>query len=396
MTYHAPIRGILRASAATDPNALLGELTTAFASFKASHKADLDEIRAALADRDAQSAMAQMNRGPRPIGNRDDELQALAQFSRVGEVSASLSIGGSETGDLSKGGAAVFPEVSNQIRIRQFEQSALARLARRVTMATGDVFEEPQDLGQPGAEWVGETAARPPLDSPDFALLQVPLDEVYTNVKITQRLLDDSRYNLGGWLADRIADRLSRAAGAAFMSGNGTLKPTGILTAPVSADPDATRAWGTVQTFYTGAAGAFGTGAAGPDLLVDMVYSLAPRFRTGASWIMNSKTAGVIRKMRDGDGRLMWAESLAAGQPATLLGYPVQLDEFAPDIGAGSQAVLFGNFSEAYLIVERSGLRLLRDPYSDKPNVHFYAYQRVGGKLQDSEAVKSATFAVEP
>lgn len=392
-------RGILRAYANADPNAVMAQLQTAFAGFKEKHQGEVADLRAAVDEMAAQSAMAGMRGNPtNPAGpgNHTHEIEALAQFSRFGEVRADLSIGGGEPGDLSKGGAAVFPAISNQIMVRQFAQSALARLARRVTITAGNVFEEPQDLGEPGAAWVDETEARPNLGTADFERLTIPVDEVYTSQRITQRLLDDSQYPLGGWLAERIADKLARAAGAAFMTGDANKKPKGLADYPMTSEADSARAWGTIQAHYTGTDGAFGAGGAGPDLLVDVVYSLAAQFRPNARWIMNSKTAGIIRKMKDGENRFIWSDSLAAGQPALLMGHPVELDEYAPDMATDAPAIFFGDFATGYCIVEKPGLRLLRDPFSNKPNVIFYAYSRIGGRLQDSEAVKAVVFGTEP
>jgi len=397
MTYQN--RGILRAYANADPNAVMAQLQTAFAGFKDKHQGEVADLRAAVDEIAASVAVRGMTGGGSGTvspGNRAHEVEALAHFGRTGEVRADLSIGGASPGDLSKGGAAVFPWVSDTIRVRQFAQSAVARLARRVQMDSGNVFEEPQDLGDPGAAWVDETDARPALASADFARLTVPLDELYSLQRITQRLLDDSKYDLGGWLAGRIADRLARAAGEAFMTGNGTLRPKGLADYPMTAEVDDARAWGTIQAHYTGADGAFGAGSAGPDLLVDVVYSLAARFRPDARWIMNSKTAGAIRKMKDGEGRFIWSDSLAAGQPPLLLGYPVELDEYCPDMATDAAAIFFGDIGQAYCIVDRPGLRLLIDPYSDKPNRLFYSYMRIGGRLQDSEAVKAVVFGSDP
>lgn len=189
----------------------------------------------------------------------------------------------------------------------------------------------------------------------------------------------------------RIADKFGRSAGSAFMIGDGFNKPRGLSTYTLASTADATRAWGTVQGVYTGISGAFAASSPG-DVLVNAIYALRSEYRRGARWIMNSATANLIRKMKDGDGRFLWGDSLVTGQPPSLLGYPVELDEYAPDIAANTAAIWFGDFSQAYVIVERPGLRLLRDPFTDKPNVIFYCYSRVGGSLQNSEAVKAIVF----
>ena len=222
-------------------------------------------------------------------------------------------------------------------------------------------------------------------------LLTTRLNEVYCLQTITQRLLDDSTYDLGAWLTGRISDKLGRVAGSAFMIGDGVNKPRGLSTYTVAVTTDATRAWGTIQGVYTGTSADFA--ATGPaDVLVNAVYALRSEYRPNASWIMNSLTAGKVRKLKDSTGRFLWSDSLTPGQPPMLLGYPCYLDEYAPDIAASTAAIWFGDFTRAYLIVDRPGLKLLRDPYTSKPNVLFYCYQRIGGALVNSEAVKAVVF----
>jgi HK97 family phage major capsid protein len=402
---HMKTRGIVAVRAqGADLATTIKALDNEIRAFKDRHAGAVEDLRAAVDQQAGQIAALRLNgtgSAAPSRGNPREEKDAIAAFGRGVEsaldkfaVRADLSIGGAGGGDLTKGGATVFPAVSDEIMQRQFAQSAIARLARRVTIESGSNFQEPQDLGDVGSAWVGETDARPTTATADFALLDVPLHEVYANQKITQRMLDDSRYPLGDWLSSRIADKLARAAGAAFATGDGSKKPLGLTAYTLESTPDAARAWGNIQAHFTGVAGDFA--ASDPqDIIVDTVHSLQAHFRPNARWVMNSKTAGAVRKLKDLQGRFLWADSLAAGQPPILAGYPVELDEFMPDIGADAPAIWFGDFQQAYVIVERPGLRLLRDPFSDKPHVLFYAYSRVGGALQNSEAVKAIVFGAE-
>lgn len=402
---HAKFRGIqaVRAQGA-DMKSLIEGVTNDIKAFKDRQAGEVQELRAAVDQQAGQIAAMRLNgtgSAAPARGNPREEKDAIAAFGRGVEsaldkfsVRADLSIEGGGGGDLSKGGATVFPAISDQIMQRQFAQSAIARLARRVTIESGSNFQEPQDLGDVGSAWVGETEARPTTATADFALLDVPLHEVYANQKITQRMLDDSRYPLGDWLSGRIADKLGRAAGAAFATGDGSKKPFGLTSYTLESTEDATRAWGNIQAHFTGVSGDFAASTP-QDIIVDVVHSLQAHFRPNARWVMNSKTAGAVRKMKDADGRFLWADSLAAGQPPLLAGYPVELDEFMPDIGADAPAIWFGDFEQGYIIIERPGLRLLRDPFTDKPHVHFYAYSRVGGALQNSEALKAIVFGIE-
>ena len=175
------------------------------------------------------------------------------------------------------------------------------------------------------------------------------------------------------------------------MGGDGVDKPKGFLTHPVTLDE--TWAWGSLGYVATGAAGDFSSGTSA-DNIVDLVYALAARYRANASFVMNSKTAGAVRKMKDADGRFLWSDGLAAGEPARLMGYPVLLAEDVPDIAMGAYAVAFGDFGAGYTVAERPDLRILRDPFSAKPHVLFYATKRVGGDVSDFAAIKLLKFAV--
>lgn len=296
---HAGKAGILAVRAqGGDVKAVLDQLNADWQGFKDRHQAEIKEVRAAADQANAELAALKLN-GPAPSGighrgNWTDETQALAQYSRMGEVRADLSIGGSEPGDLSKGGAAVFPAISQRIMVRQFDQSAIARLARRVTIEAGSEWIEPQDLGQPGSAWVGETEARPALTTAEFTQLTVPVHEVYALQRITQRLIDDSQYDLGGWLAERIADKLARSAGEAFMLGDGDKKPNGLTDYSMTSEADAERDWGVIQAHYTGSASGLGTTEA--DILVDVIYSLRAQFRPGAAGLQD------VDRVREGSG----------------------------------------------------------------------------------------------
>ncbi|MBO9715070.1 phage major capsid protein [Sphingomonas sp.] len=239
--------------------------------------------------------------------------------------------------------------------------------------------------------WASETGARDETDTPVFNEIAPPMGELFANPAASQAMLDDAQFDVEGWLADEVAREFAAAEGAAFVNGNGTSKPKGFLQATVSASSDASRTFGQLQYIASGAAGAF---AANPEeKLIDLMQALRPPYRQGASWVMNSATLAKIRKFKTTTGEFLWAPGLAAGQPATLLGYPVVEAEDMPDIAANSLSIAFGNFKAGYLIADRTETQVLRDPYSNKPYVHFYATKRVGGMVSNSEAIKLLKFA---
>lgn len=402
MKHERKFRGIMavRANASGDPKQVLAEMTNAFSQFKQDHKAEVRELQSGLDEvNQSLSALRVGGSGPASGGaserDRTEVNSALRKLIRDGDESAMASLqtginAGMSTDSNPDGGFSVVPYLSPVMTQRLHAISPMRQLARTEVIAT-DVFEEIADTGEAGAEWVEEREARGDTDSPTLHKLSVPVHEVSAMPKITQRLLDDSTFDLATWLTGHISQRFARKEGAAFINGNGVSKPRGILQYDTADTDDDTRAWGTIQTTPTGKAGGFldpTTSVSPADALIDLVYTLKPEYRAGASWIMNRKTASVVRKFKDADGRFLWVDSIAAGEPPRLMGFPVSLDEEMPDVGAGEMPIAFGDFASGYLIVDRIGLRLLRDPYTDKPNVRFYTTKRVGAALYNSEAVK--------
>ncbi len=240
--------------------------------------------------------------------------------------------------------------------------------------------------------FVGFEAARPETGTPTFTEIVPASGDLYANPAVSQQMLDDAMFDVEKFLADEIATEFARAEGKAFVSGNGTNQPLGFLASPKATTADGTRPMGTLQTIGTGAAGAFP--ASNPqDKLIDLVQSLRSPYRQGAVFVMNSATAAAIRKFKTTDGQFLFQPSLAAGQPAALLGYPLIEAEVMPDIAAGSLSIAFGNFKAGYVIAERNATTILRDPYTHKPYVHFYATKRIGGQVVNSEAIKLLKFA---
>lgn len=290
-----------------------------------------------------------------------------------------------------EGGYAVPREIDAMIARTLADISPIRAIATVVQTGSAGYRKLVTTGGTPSG-WVSEVAARPETDTPDFTEIAPPSGELYANPAASQAMLDDAAFDVESWLASEIAEEFARAEGAAFVGGTGTNQPRGFLTGTPTAQADGVRAFGTLQYVASGADGAFA--AADPeDRLVDLVHALRPAYRQGASFVMNSTTLARIRKFKTDDGAFLWQPSLAAGQPATLLGYPVIEAEDMPDIDSDSLSIAFGNFRAGYLIAERSATAILRDPFTNKPFVHFYATKRVGGQVMNSEAIKLMKFA---
>jgi HK97 family phage major capsid protein len=291
----------------------------------------------------------------------------------------------------SAGGYAVPEEIDAQIDRVLTSMSPIRTIANVVKVGSAGYRKLVTKGGTPSG-WVSETAARPETGTPDFTEIAPPFGELYANPAASQAMLDDAAFDVESWLASEIATEFARAEGAAFVGGNGVNRPKGFLAAPTSTNGDGTRAFGTIQFVATGVAGGF-PASNQQDKLIDLVQSLRPPYRQGAVFVMNSSTAARIRKFKTADGAFLWQPSLSAGQPDTLLGYPVVEAEDMPDVAADSLSVAFGNFRAGYLIAERTETQILRDPFTNKPFVHFYATKRIGGQVANSEAIKLLKFS---
>jgi len=276
-----------------------------------------------------------------------------------------------------------------------FVDSALSaahsiRSIAHVVTVEASAYDILMDHGEMDAGWATEQDAVNDTATPKLDRIRIPLHELSAMPKASQRLLEDSAFDIENWLAGRIADTFARFEGRAFLRGTGEDQPKGFLSYDKVAD--GAQNWGQLAYIATGGAGKFKETMA-PDKLVDLVYALDARYRAKSRFVLNSKTAGHIRKLKDSDGRFLWADGLALQEPARLLGYPVVICEDMPDIEPDAYAIAFGDFSAGYTIVERPDLRVLRDPFSAKPHVLFYATKRVGGAVTDFSAIKLLKFS---
>jgi HK97 family phage major capsid protein len=291
-----------------------------------------------------------------------------------------------------EGGFAVPQLIDQLIEKRLRDISPIRSIAQVVQVGSSGYRKLVASAGLTSG-WVAETVARPETATNTFAEVVPPSGELYSNPAATQAMLDDAVFDVENWLAEEIAREFAQKEGAAFINGTGVARPKGLLTYATATTADATRPFGTLQYMATGTAAAFP--AANPaDKLVDLVHALRPAYRQGAVFVMNSKTLSQVRKFKDTTGQFLWQPSLQVGVPASLLGYSVIEAEDMPDVAADSLSIAFGNFNAGYVIADRTGVRILRDPYSNKPYVHFYATKRTGGAVTNSEAIKLLKFSV--
>lgn len=324
-------------------------------------------------------------------GVEDTHLKAFDAYLRTGDDDAlrglEMDVKSMSTVVNGDGGYLIDPVTSDTIQ-GVLRSSASLRAVANVVHVEASSYDVLIDQGNAGAGWADEIADRSETGTPTIDRISIKLHELSAMPKASQRLLDDTAFDIETWLGGKIAETFSRAEAGAFIAGDGNDKPRGILNHG-AVDNDIW-AWGNLGYVPTGVDGDIGSG----DALIELVYALGAEYRANASFVMNSKTAGALRKLKDADGRHLWSDGFTAGEPARLLGYPVLIAEDMPDVSSNADAIAFGDFRAGYTIAERPDLRVLRDPFSAKPHVLFYATKRVGGDVSDFAAIKLLRFAV--
>lgn len=275
------------------------------------------------------------------------------------------------------GGFLVSPEMSSEIVKKIYESSPIRQLASVQTISTNSL-KIIEDLGEAGSGWVGERESRTETTTPGIKEIEIPVHELYAEPRATQGFLDDASINVEAWLADKVGDKFLRDEATAFVSGSGVKKPKGILTYASGSG------FGYLERTGTASATAL-TG----DELIDLQASLKEAYQGNAVWLMNRLIVAYVRKLKDSQGRYLWEPGLAQGAPAMLLGKPVEYaSDLASSLTANAEAVIYGNIKAGYQVVDRVGIRVLRDPFTAKPYIKFYTTKRVGGGVKDFDAIK--------
>lgn len=402
-------------------------INRAFEEFKSKNDAAIAETKKGFSDvvraeevkriSDAMSEMQKaydaeivaLKRAARPAGQEEksaEQVEYKAAFDRWFRKGESRDFTENDLRVLERkalsvgsdpdGGFTVLPEIDQAIDATIKIVSPFRSLATVRSIGTAS-YKRFVNLHGTTSGWVGESEARTSTTTPTLKEVEIPVMEIYASPTATQSLLDDSFVNIESWLAEEVALEFAYQEGVAFISGSGLKKPTGILSQTIAADT-ANLAYGSVGYYATGTSGAFTAPSTSPitqgaDCLHSVIYGLKPGYRPSASWIANRRTIAEVRKLKDGYANYLWQPGAVAGEPATLMGYPLVDMEDMPDIAANSYSMAFGDWRRSYTIVDRIGTRVLRDPYSSKPNVIFYTTKRVGGAVTMHEAYKLLKFA---
>ena len=400
--FKQPVRGLVgvRADASTDIKALIEEQGKTFEAFKAAHQKELEDLKKGMGDVvqseqvdrintsvgelqaaiDAANtkiaAMSLSGTGPDAVKDAEYTEAFQAHFSK-GQVQANLNKGADP-----EGGFLAPVEWDRTITDKLVEVSAMRSIASVQNISTAG-FTKLFNLRGTGSGWVGEEDARPETSTPTFGSMVITPGEIYANPGATQGMLDDAAIDLESWLANEVQTEFAKQEGLAFVAGNGVNKPNGFLSYATGAANAGANPLGAI-----GVDPAAATTAVTEDELLDLIYGTPASYTNGARFVMNRTTLGKIRKLRDADGRQLWQPSSVAGQPSQLLAYPVTEMPDMPDMAANTTPIAFGNFARGYLIVDRTGVRVLRDPFTAKPKVLFYTTKRVGGAVVDPKAIR--------
>ncbi len=393
-------RGIQSVSAETNIPHVLEDLQKAFADFKAENNRQLQDLQAGIGPDPLQLAKieninaevgklqaeidgvnlklasVQMNSGQPQLRDSGYSAAFLSHMQK-GEVNAELHKG------VDKEGGYLTPvEWDRTITDKLIQISPIRQLASVQTISNNGYIKLLNDRGATSG-WVGEKDDRPETDTPGFSALRFETGEIYANPAATQQVLDDAEINLEAWLAGEVQTEFAYQEGVAFLSGNGVNKPDGLLTYATGGSNANKHPWGPIESLSSGAANDISS-----DGIIDLIYGLPSEYTGNASFLMNRNTQGRVRKLRDGQGNYLWQPSFQVGQPATLGSYPLHEVVGMPDVAANSLAMAFGDIRRSYLVIDRMGVRVLRDPYTKKPYVQFYTTKRVGGGVSDPTSMK--------
>jgi HK97 family phage major capsid protein len=419
----ARTRGLVGVRAdASDATKVLNELKKAFEDFKAEHQKEVADLKKGMGDVVQTEKVDRINAEITKLQNAIDDMNKLIAASRVGgdgdgnRLSADerahaagfsayfrkgadaglrdLEVKASASTDSDPDGGYVVDRQTEQTIDRVLGTVSAIRSIAGVISVSTSMYRKLVNQGGAAGGWAGEREARPEMAAPKLAALEFPVMELYANPAATQALLDDARIDIGAWLGDEVSITFAEMEGAAFYSGDGVNKPRGI--ASYAMVDNGSYAWGKVGFVKSGVAAALNDATHnGGDVILDLVYSLKQGYRQNAQFLMNRKTQAAVRKFKTiGDTEAyLWQPSLQVGQPASLAGYPITDDDNVEDVGSNKFPVWFGDFRRGYLIVDRAGIRVLRDPYTNKPFVMFYTTKRVGGGISNFEAIKAVKCA---
>ncbi|ETT04835.1 TPA: phage major capsid protein [Providencia alcalifaciens] len=342
---------------------------------------ELDELKTNL-----EAELAAVKRPNGGTVNKDvaEHKSALEQFVRKGkeEGLADLERKAMQVGSDPDGGFAVPEELDRNI-ISMLRDEVVMRQECNVVTVGSPSFKRLVNQGGSNSGWVGEVDKRPETKTPKLASIEPVWGEIYGNPAVTQTMLDDAFFDVEQFITGDLAIEFAEQEEAAFTNGDGIKKPKGLLAYGSDEQADKDRDWGKLQHLLLKK-----PTEVTADEIMKLIYTMRKVYRSGAKFMMNNNTLFQVRTLKDAQGNYLWQPGLQLGQPSALLGYGIAENEQFSDVVAESTPIAFGNFKRCYTILDRMGVRMLRDPYTNKPFVHFYTTKRVGSMMVDSNAVK--------
>lgn len=350
---------------------------------------EIDSIKTRLEQAETALARRNVSDSKGLSQEQSDYNAAFEHFVRKGESMSPEKQKALSVGSDADGGYLVSTDTSGRMIKQIYETSPMRQVASIQVIGT-DSLDGMYDTDEASAGWVSETGGRTATNTPQLGKWNIPVHELYANPQATQKLLDDADINVEAWLADKIANKMARIENTAFVSGDGVGKPRGFLTYAAGTDISLKQ----IEQVNAGASGAFKAAPDGGDIFFNIIGKLKQGYRTGAQFYMGRTTVAAARLLKDSNGAYVWRAGIEAGQAQTLAGFGITEFEDMPALAANSLSIAFGNMREAYQIVDRAGVRVLRDPYTNKPYVSFYTVKRTGGAVVNFEALKLVKFAV--
>lgn len=403
-------RGLIAVRAEAPPT--IDALARGFEAFKETHTRQLEEIKKGVADVVTAEQLEKINAALTELQTAVDDqakIQAAAKLGNggvIGDIQADPEYTAAFKAHMRKGdkapadieaamsrgtdadGGYLAPIEWDRTIGEKLKQISPMRAESRIITISVAGFKKYFGDRNVGSGWVGETASRPATTTPQIGVLDFTPGELYANPAITQQLLDDAAVDLEKWLGSEVDTEFARQEGIGFTSGDGVNKPYGVLTYVEGAANAARHPYGAIKVTNSGAA----AGLTG-DGILDLMYSLPSQYAANAKFHMNRLSMGAARKLKDGQGNYLWQPSYASGQPQTLAGAPIVEHPDFPLVAAGNIALLYGDMEATYLVVDRVGIRVLRDPFTNKPFVHFYTTKRVGGGVHDPQPMRALKVA---
>ena len=411
----------------TDVAKVLDEINVAFNEYKKTNDAKIEAIKSGISTSDLDAKLAKIDSAMDALNEQKSALEKLeTKLSRPGAFESGKREDGESqeqaeyrhafvqwvrnpedperrmavhqkskaleqravqtvTSTGSAGGFALPEIIERQIARLSLDISPIRQISTVRTVGSPD-YKELFDIGGAAFEWVGEAGTRSQTNTPDLAEVAPTFGMASARPRASEESLDDLFFNVEDWLISSAAEAIAKGESLAFVSGNGTNRPTGFLAGPTPVTTvDGTRAFGTLQYTASGQASALPTSA---DTFFDLVYALRARYRANATWVTSKLVLSALRKYKDTTNQYLWQPALTAGQPATFMGFPIVEAEDMPAVGANAFPLAFGDFREGYLIADRVGMRITRDEITVPGFVQFYIRRRVGGRIRNSEAIK--------